>query len=147
LRWTAGRGWSGAAIIREPTWAKDQLNSASVLLPGIHSSPDQIVDQLLALGGRYHRYLHQDEFGPKRGEQIAALRDQLRILDLLIARLAILPGRAREVLSNFLASKPPLPSAAQFDITALEQLYEASFDAKQPNGNRRLTRAGKSPFL
>jgi hypothetical protein len=102
------------------------------------SSADHIVEQLLAYGGIYHRYLHQDEFGPKRAEQLAALRDQLRILDLLIAQLAILPNRAREVLSNFLANKPPLPSVEQFDIAALEQLYEAAVDAKQrllPHGD------------
>ena len=30
--------------------------------------------ELRDLGGRYHRYLHQDEFGPSRAERMAALR-------------------------------------------------------------------------
>jgi hypothetical protein len=94
------RGWSGAEIIRVPSSAKDQLSSAVALLPAMHSSPDQIVDQLLALGERYHRYLHQDEFGPKRAEKLAALHDVVQKLDLLIAQFARLSDQAVPVVNS-----------------------------------------------
>ena len=95
---------TGAEIVREPSSAKDQLNSAIALLPFSVSSADQITEQLLAFGARYHRYLHQDKFGPKRAEQLAALRDIAQKLDLIIAQLAQLPDQAHEALFNCLAS-------------------------------------------
>ncbi len=57
------------------------------LLPGHHSPIEQIVLSLRDLGGRYHRYLHQDELGPTRAERMAALRLLLDQSDLLSAQL------------------------------------------------------------
>jgi hypothetical protein len=121
-------GWSGVEIVRESSSAKDQLRSAVDLLPYMVSSADQIVEQLLALGARYHRYLHQDEFGPKRAEQLAALRDVVQKLDLIIAQLTK-SDDACETLSHCLATAALRPSSTQFDDAALEQLYEAAVDA------------------
>ena len=61
--------------------------------------------ELRDLGGRYHRYLHQDEFGPTRAERMAALRSLLKQLDLLSSRLYGLPGYLRLRLSKQLASR------------------------------------------
>jgi hypothetical protein len=108
-------GWSGANIVCEPSENKDRLFSAVALLPSTNTSIDQIVDQLLALGGRYHRYLHQDEFGPWRAEQLAALRDVIQTLNQLISQLADLTDSARETLCRCLANPTlctiPIPSA------------------------------------
>jgi hypothetical protein len=75
------------------------------LLPGHHSPIEQIVLELRDLGGRYRRYLHQDEFGPTRAERMAALRLLLDQLDLLMSRLNGLPGYLRLRLSQQLASR------------------------------------------
>jgi hypothetical protein len=75
------------------------------LLPGHHSPIEQIVLELRDLGGRYHRYLHQDELGPTRAERMAALRSLLKQLDLLSSRLYGLPGYLRLRLSKQLASR------------------------------------------
>ena len=71
-----------------------------VLLPGHRSPIEQIVLELRDLGGRYHRYLHQDEFGPTRAERMAALRSLLDQLDLLMSRLKGLPRYLRLRLSR-----------------------------------------------
>jgi cell fate (sporulation/competence/biofilm development) regulator YlbF (YheA/YmcA/DUF963 family) len=75
------------------------------LLPGHHSPIEQVVFELRDLGGRYHRYLHEDEFGPTRAERMAALRSLLKQLDLLSSRLYGLPGYLRLRLSKQLASR------------------------------------------
>jgi len=61
--------------------------------------------ELRDLGGRYHRYLHRDEFGPTRAERIAALRSVLDQLDLLLSRLNGLAGYLRLRLSGQLACR------------------------------------------
>jgi hypothetical protein len=76
-------GWSG---VEEITPLSDDGSLASVLdlLPKQSSSREHLVLELLSLGGRYHRYLHQDEFGPTRAERRAALRMFARSLDVLL---------------------------------------------------------------
>jgi cell fate (sporulation/competence/biofilm development) regulator YlbF (YheA/YmcA/DUF963 family) len=97
-------GWSGVAPL-----AAAQLSASDIdleaLLPGHHSPIEQIVLELRDLGGRYHRYLHQDELGPTRAERMAALRSLLKQLDLLSSRLHGLPGYRRLRLSKQLASR------------------------------------------
>jgi len=48
---------------------------------------EDIIAELQAIGERYARYLHQDEFGPTRAEQMQALRDTLVSLDELASQL------------------------------------------------------------
>ena len=47
-------------------------------LPDHRSPIEEIVVALRDLGGRYQRYVHQDEFGPTRAERMAALRPASR---------------------------------------------------------------------
>jgi hypothetical protein len=75
-----------------------------VLLPGHQSPSEEIVLELRDLGGRYHRYLHQDELGPTRAERMAALRSLLDQLVLLMSRLNGLPRYLCLRLSRRLAS-------------------------------------------
>lgn len=87
-------GWSGVARLTPAQLSASDID-LEALLPGHHSPVDQIVLVLCDLGGRYHRYLHQDEFGPTRAERMAALRELLDHLDLLLSRLDGLPGDLR----------------------------------------------------
>jgi hypothetical protein len=84
-------GWSGANKIVPPLWAEAALGSVAVLLPSRQSSIEKIVAKLLTIGGRYHRNLYQDEFGPTRAERMQALRDLLDRLEVLSSRLEARP--------------------------------------------------------
>src|SRR5215831_8402420 len=96
-------GWSGVASRTAAQLSASDID-LEVLLPGHHSPIEEIVLELRDLGGRYHRYLHQDELGPTRAERMAALRSVLDELDLLLSRLNGLPGYLRLRLSRQLGS-------------------------------------------
>ena len=96
-------GWSGVAPITAPPLSVSDIDLAG-LLPGHQSPVEQIVLTLRDLGGKYHRYLHQDEFGPSRAERMAGLRSLLDQLELLSSRLSGLPGQLHLRLSKQLAS-------------------------------------------
>jgi hypothetical protein len=75
--------WSGVDKLITPTIS--DINMARIVesLPGCRSTPEEIKSTIQALGARYHRYLHQDEFGPTRAERMAALREmQTRVVQL-----------------------------------------------------------------
>jgi hypothetical protein len=93
-------GWSGVHQIIPPLWAEAELRRVICLLPSRQSSIENIVAELQAIGARYHRYLHQDEFGPTRAERMQALRDLLAHLGVLSSRLESLPPQLRLVLSD-----------------------------------------------
>jgi hypothetical protein len=84
-------GWSGAREIVPPLWAEAELRGVAALLPSRQSSIENVVAELLVIGGRYHRNLHQDEFGPTRAERMQALRDLLDRLEVLSSRLEARP--------------------------------------------------------
>ena len=96
-------GWSGVAPLTTAQLSASDID-LEALLPGHHSPIEQIVLELRDLGGRYHRYLHQDECGPTRAERMAALRPLLDQLDLLLSRLIGLPRYLRLRLAEQLAS-------------------------------------------
>ena len=93
-------GWSGVREIVPPLWSDAELRRIADLLPSRRSSIDGIVAELHAFGGRYHRNLHQDEFGPTRAERMQALRDLLVHLDALSFRLEALSPQLRSLLSE-----------------------------------------------
>jgi hypothetical protein len=93
-------GWSGACEIVPPLWAEAELRRVICLLPSRQSSIEDIVAELQAIGGRYHRYLHQDEFGPTRAERMQALRDLLVPLGVLSSRLESLSPQLGLLLSE-----------------------------------------------
>jgi hypothetical protein len=84
-------GWSGVREIVPPLWSEAELRRVAGLLPSRQTSIDNLVAELHAIGGRYHRNLHQEEFGPTRAERMQALRDLLVRLDVLSSRLEALP--------------------------------------------------------
>jgi hypothetical protein len=131
-------GWSGVREIVPPLWSEAELRRVAGLLPSHQSSIDNIVAELLAIGGRYHRNLHQDEFGPTRAERMQALRDLLVHLGVLSSRLEALPPQLQLLLSErFLECRS---AAGQLDVdpvafysadkTAIEVVSETASDVR-----------------
>jgi hypothetical protein len=64
-------GWSGATALAGGNRAFDDVLN---LLPSRKSVTEVIAGQLADLKARTHGWLHQDEFGPSRGDQAAAVK-------------------------------------------------------------------------
>jgi hypothetical protein len=97
LRW----GWSGVEMLRTPPLADYRLAQIVKLLPTQLSANEEVKAKILALGARYHRYLHQDEFGPTRAERMSALRMLLGKLEQLDSLILELPQHlALDLTSN-----------------------------------------------
>src|SRR5271163_2424800 len=80
-------GWSGVDQIDSESFSEAALKHVAALLPSRRSTVETIVAELRDLGGRYHRDLRQDEFGPVRAERMQALRDLVDALSAVSARL------------------------------------------------------------
>jgi hypothetical protein len=83
-------GWSGAEGLSTPPLSDEALTRLYKLLVSPRSTVEELGTKIQELGARYHRYLHQDEFGPTRAEQISTLRavlTQIMQLDSLILDL------------------------------------------------------------
>jgi hypothetical protein len=65
--------WTGVAELVF-TGQDSHLQRLVAMLPAKKSSDEQILVDLADLGARFHRRLHQDEFGPNRRQQTASLR-------------------------------------------------------------------------
>jgi hypothetical protein len=136
-------GFDGVAQIVAPQWAEAELQAIACLLPERLASVETIVAELLDIGGRYHRNLHQDEFGPTRAERMAALREILDRLDKLLARLGALPSGLQSALSEnqcVPAAGPPgtdLLESYLADQAVIELLFETATDV-----SRALARTG-----
>jgi hypothetical protein len=127
-------GWSGVAPLTAVQLSASDIDLRG-LLPGHHSEVTEIVLALCELGGKYHRYLHQDELGPTRAERMAALRLLLDQLDRLLSLLNGLPGQLRLRLSKHLASDRSTIErdidnyrAHRDDEKAVQQVAEAAVD-------------------
>jgi hypothetical protein len=70
-------GWSGVSRLGQPD-QESNLQQLIAVLPKAKSGDAAVLNYLLELRGRFHGWLHQDEFGPSRGEQTAALRHLLK---------------------------------------------------------------------
>ena len=68
------------------------------MLPATKSSRADVVAQLVDLRARFHGWLHQDEFGPRRGEQTATLRAHIKFVRELCQRLNKGKSRSRDRL-------------------------------------------------
>jgi hypothetical protein len=88
-------GWSGASKLPRHDEIFDEV---VLLLPSKKSSSDEIVAQLNALGARLCGWLHQDEFGPSRGAQTAALRTHISSVRTLCRWLQKVPSYFRHRL-------------------------------------------------
>src|SRR4029077_7242778 len=99
-------GWSGVAPLSAPELPKAAVARIRALLPR-QTSTQRLSAELCELGARYHRYLHQDEFGPSRAQRMAALREVIGQFYLVLSPLAELPPDLRLLLNNELAQLAP----------------------------------------
>jgi sugar phosphate isomerase/epimerase len=144
-RGTVGGRWGfdGVYQIVAPQWAEDDLQAVARLLPRCRAPVETIVAELLNIGGRYHRYLHQDEFGPTRAERMAALREILDRLEKLGAQLGDVPANLRSTLyenQTIPTAGPPATDLLESylaDQAAIELLFEAATDV-----DRAMARTG-----
>jgi hypothetical protein len=95
-------GWSGAEELATPALSDETLSFLYKLLGGPHSSIEKVGTKIRELGASYHRYLHQDEFGPTRAEQMSALRAALASIVKLDSLILVLPEHlALDLMKNF----------------------------------------------
>ena len=78
--------WSGVETLNFSE--QTNLRPLLAMLPAKQSSDDQILASLADLRARFQRWLHQDEFGPTRRQQTAALRALKKSIHTLQQRLA-----------------------------------------------------------
>jgi hypothetical protein len=83
--------WSGVDQLITPTISDGDMARIVESLPASRSTPEEIKSKIQALGARYHRYLHQDEFGPTRAQRMSALRAMQTCLELLDSLIVNLP--------------------------------------------------------
>ena len=83
--------WSGVDQLITPTISDGDMARIVESLPACRSTPEEIKSKIQALGARYNRYLHQDEFGPTRAERMSALRAMQTCVELLDSLIVNLP--------------------------------------------------------
>ena len=132
--------WSGVETLNfsEQTSFRQLL----AMLPAKQSSDDQILAFLIDLRARFQRWLHQDEFGPTRRQQTAALRALKKSIHTLQQRLAKGAPSQRETLDAVLRSGSDCSAAT------LERIYEAASDLERDlrisdESNRKIDWAAK----
>ena len=113
--------WSGAEALNFSEQANG-FKRPVAMLPTKQSSDDQILAFLVDLRARFQRRLHQDEFGPTRRQQTAALRDLKKSLQTLQQQLAKGAPSQREQLDAVLRNGNGRSSPT------LEWIYEAASD-------------------
>jgi hypothetical protein len=96
-------GWSGVSALthRDP---ESRLQLLVAMLPTTKSGDAAVLAYLVELRARFHGWLHQDEFGPSRGEQTAALRRLLKSVGKLCELLEKGTSRSRARLDAALRS-------------------------------------------
>jgi hypothetical protein len=96
-------GWSGVSRLNQPN-QESNVEQLMVLLPRKRSGDAAVLAHLVELRTRFHGWLHQDEFGPSRGEQTAALRRLLKTVGKLCELLKQGTVRSRARLDAALRS-------------------------------------------
>jgi hypothetical protein len=102
-------GWSGVSSLphRDP---ESLLTLLVAMLPTTKSGDAAVLAYLVDLRARFHGWLHQDEFGPSRGEQTAALRRLLKSVGTLCELLKEGTSQSRRRLDAALLSEADQPS-------------------------------------
>jgi hypothetical protein len=95
-------GWSGATVLPNGNPAFDDVLK---LLPSKKSSTEVIIAQFADLKARTHSWLHQDEFGPSRGDQAAAVRALMLSVGALCLLLQKTPQHIRARLDDTIRSR------------------------------------------
>ena len=111
--------WNGADALNFSGQTKD-FERLAAMLPAKQSPDEQILAFLFDLRARFQRWLHQDEFGPTRRQQTAALRVLKKSLQMLQRQLAKGAPSQREQFDAILHNGNGSPP--------LERIYEAASD-------------------
>jgi hypothetical protein len=102
-----------------------RLRELVAMLPARKSSDREILAYLVDLRARFPRWMHQDEFGPDRGEQTAALRALMESCRAL----------QKHLLQRSSTFKAPLDATLRArsspNSLVLEAFYEAAGDVAQ----------------
>jgi hypothetical protein len=102
-----------------------RLRALVAMLPARKSSDREILGYLVDLRARFRRWMHQDEFGPDRGEQTAALRVLMKSCRAL----------QKHILQRSSTFKAPLDATLRArnnpNNLVLEAIYEAAGDVAQ----------------
>jgi hypothetical protein len=102
-----------------------RLRELVAMLPARKSSDREILAYLVDLRARFPRWMHQDEFGPDRGEQTAALRVLMKSCRAL----------QKHLLQRSSTFKAPLDATLRArsnpDSLVLEAFYEPATDVAQ----------------
>jgi hypothetical protein len=109
-------GWSGVAQIISAQLSTADIERLWAALPDHRSPIEEIRLELGYLGGKYHRYLHQDEFGPSRAERMAGLRELATQFHLLLSQLTGLSKSIRLWLCKQLAQSTTPDVVLNMDI-------------------------------
>jgi hypothetical protein len=113
--------WSGAEALDFAERTHD-LERLVAMLPEKKSSPDEILTFFIDLRARFQRWMHQDEFGPTRLQQTAALRALKKSLQTLQRQLAKGAPSQRKQLDALLRAGNHLSA------TVLERFCEGADD-------------------
>jgi hypothetical protein len=103
-------GWSGAEKRATLPLSDEALARLYKSLRSPRSTVAELRAKILELGARYHRYLHQDEFGPTRAERMSALRAVLAQIAKLDSLILDLPEHLAHDLVNNFENQPLLQS-------------------------------------
>ena len=112
--------WSGAEALNFSE--QNKLEPLTAILPAKQSSDEEILAFLVDLRAHFQRWLHQDELGPTRRQQTAALRALKKSLQTLQRQLAEGAPSQREHLDAILRNGHGGSSPT------LERIYEAASD-------------------
>ena len=115
--------WSGVETLNFSE--QTNLRPLLAMLPAKQSSDDQILAFLVDLRAHFQRWLHQDELGPTRRQQTAALRALKKSLQTLQLQLAKGAPSQREQLDAILRNGDGRSSST------LERIYEAASDLER----------------
>jgi hypothetical protein len=124
LQTTPCWSWSGVDALNFSERTED-LERLAAMLPAKQSSDEQILAFLVYLRGRFARWLHQDELGPTRGQQTAALRALKKSIQTLQRQLAKGAPSQREQLDAILGNR------TDSSVPTLERIYEAAADLER----------------
>ena len=116
--------WSGVMPL-DGMEDDSRLRELVAMLPARKSSDREILTYLVDLRARFPRWMHQDEFGPDRGEQTAALRALMKSCRALQKHLVQRSSTFKAPLDATLRARNNPNSLV------LEALYEAAGDVAQ----------------
>jgi hypothetical protein len=121
----AKRCWFWTGVAELASSGRDApLRDPVAKLPVKKSSDEQIVDYLADLRDHFHRWLHQDEFGPDRKQQTASLRALMKSFQALQRQLINGSSLSKKQLDAVLRSINDRSSEV------LQALYESADDVR-----------------